>query len=78
MADSMQVRWCMDVEQNHQLMGFWLTSTERCVLFSVGHELELRLYCQDELVALEPCKTGAEALRIAERWRHRVPQWPPY
>jgi hypothetical protein len=59
-------------------MEFWLIDTRVCVLCSVEHELEVRLYDRGQLVGLEPCSTAQEALRVSHKWRSAPPVWPPY
>jgi hypothetical protein len=59
-------------------MEFWLIDMRVCVLCSVQHELEVRLYERGQLIALEPCQTAQEALRISHRWRTTPPTWPPF
>ena len=59
-------------------MEFWLIDTRVCVLCSVDHALELRLYDRGKLVGLEPCQTAHEALAISHKWRKTPPRWPPF
>jgi hypothetical protein len=61
-----------------RIMEFWLDSTRLCVLCTVDHSLEMRLYNKNKLVGLEPCRNGEEALDIVRRWRECPPHWPPY
>jgi hypothetical protein len=66
------------METQGRLIEFWLVGAKRCVLCSVDHELEVRLYDRGLLVGLEPCRTSREGLDIAKRWRTKPPLWPPF
>ena len=61
-----------------ELFRFWSTGTRRCVLVSVDHQLELRLYDRRNLVGLALCNTGREAMEIATLWQEHPPTWPPF
>jgi hypothetical protein len=68
----------VDMNADLHLIEFWAIGGKRCVLFSVDHVLEVRLYERNELVALEPCESAGDALDIARAWRQSPPRWPPY
>ena len=61
-----------------RLIDFWMVETACCILCSVDHQLELRLYKDGKLIALQPCATPVEGLELARQWRTDPPRWPPF
>jgi hypothetical protein len=68
----------MGTDADLHLMDFWTVGDRYCLLVSVNHQLELRLYEKENLVGLQPCTTGMEALEISRHWRETPPLWPPF
>jgi hypothetical protein len=66
------------METTGRLMELWTVAHRRCVLCSVDHMLEVRLYDHGLLVALQLCKTSHDAVAVAREWRVTPPVWPPF